>query len=258
MGDAFFIREDESRFISTDWTRGPWDPAAQHGGPPAGLLGRAITRTAQPGLRMARIAFDLLRPVPISPLDVDVEIIRPGKKVNLIQATLSSEGDAYMRATAWLFRTQDLDLPGAEPEAPPEPPGDEEGDRYETPWSGTSYLSAMDLRFVSGAFLEMGPAIGWFRMRIPLVDGEEVDPLTRVLVAADSGNGISAALPFSDWIFVNPDLTVHLFRYPEGEWVCLDAITTPHSSGIGMTTSKIYDEKGRIGSGAQSLFITRR
>ncbi len=256
MGDAFFIPEDESRFISTDWTRGPWDPLFQHGGPPAALLGRAVERVAEPGLRVARIAFDLLRPVPVAPLDLAVEVVRPGKKVNLVEASLASEGKTVMRASAWLFRVDELELPRNEPEDAPEPPGEEPSEKYETSWSDKSYLAAMDPRFVSGSFMEIGPAIAWFRMRVPLIEGESVGPLTRVLVAADSGNGISAALPFTDWTFVNPDLTVHLFRYPEGEWVCLDAVTTPHASGIGMATSKIYDEKGRIGEGAQSLFIS--
>ena len=91
----------------------------------------------------------------------------------------------------------------------------------------TGYHTAMDYRFVSGDFVEHGPAVAWMRMRVPLVAGEEPSPLTRVLAAADSGNGVSSTLDWHHWLFVNVDLTVHLNRMPRGEWVCLDAITVP-------------------------------
>lgn len=256
MGDSFFIRESETRFVSTDWTRGPWDPRFQHGGPPAALLGHAVER-AGPGLQVARIAFDLLKPVPVAPLEVDVEVMRGGKRVNLVTATLSHEGETAMRATAWLLRIAELDLPAAETETVGAPEG-VEVEPFPMTWGDTSYIAAMEWRFVRGSFLEAGPATAWLRMRIPLVDDDPIDPLSRVLTAADSGSGISAALDWDHWVFVNPELTVHLFRYPVGDWVCLEAETVPHPNGIGLARSTIYDEKGRIGSGGQSLFVDPR
>ena len=88
------------------------------------------------------------------------------------------------------------------------------------------YHTAMESRFVSGSFIERGPAVCWMRMRVPLVDGQPIAPLTRVLVAADSGNGISNILDLREHLFVNPDLSVHLHRYPDGEWVCLQSETS--------------------------------
>lgn len=121
-----------------------------------------------------------------------------------------------------------------------------------------SYLRAMEWRFVRGSWLEPGPATTWARMRVSLVEGEEVSPLSRVLALADSGNGISAAIDFSRWVFINPDLSVYLHRLPEGEWVCLDAETTVEPAGIGLATSVISDQSGVIGRGMQSLFIGPR
>ena len=120
------------------------------------------------------------------------------------------------------------------------------------------YLTAMEWRFVKGGFVEPGPATAWARMRVSLVDGEEVSPLTRVLALADSGNGISASIDFARWVFVNPDLSVYLHRLPEGEWICLDAETTIEPSGIGLATSILSDRSGVIGRGAQSLFLGPR
>ena len=47
-------------------------------------------------------------------------------------------------------------------------------------------------------------------MRHPLVAGEEPSPLQRVLIAADAGNGVSAALDWRRYLFINTDLSVHL------------------------------------------------
>jgi hypothetical protein len=65
-------------------------------------------------------------------------------------------------------------------------------------------------------------------------------------------------LPFDDWIFLNPDLTLHLAREPQGEWIGLDALTLPSDQGMALAESAIYDEQGRLGRAAQSLLLQRR
>jgi hypothetical protein len=104
----------------------------------------------------------------------------------------------------------------------------------------------MEYVFVRGDFAEHGPALVWARMRHPLVAGEEPSPMQRVLVAADSGNGIGATLDWNRYVFINVDLTVHFHRALEGEWVCLDAITIPEPSGIGVADTALYDGRGPI------------
>jgi hypothetical protein len=116
----------------------------------------------------------------------------------------------------------------------------------------------MDYRFVRGASMEAGPATVWMRMAVPLIPEEEPTPLQRVLAAADSGNGVSAALDWRSYLFINVDLSVHLHRMPSGEWVCLDAITLPQPSGIGMADTLLHDQRGPIGRALQTLLIDRR
>ena len=106
--------------------------------------------------------------------------------------------------------------------------------------------------------MERGPATVWMRMAVPLLAGEEPSPLQRVLAAADSGNGVSAALDWSRYLFINVDLSVHLHRLPEGEWVCLDAVTLPEPNGIGMADTRLLDERGPIGRAAQTLLVADR
>ena len=259
MADAFF-EPDGERFAASELTRGPWDPGAQHAGPPAALLARAIERCGEPdGKQVGRVTLEILRPVPIARLSVSARVTRPGRSVELIEGSLEGPEGELMRASAWRLRTEPTQF---DPEPPPAPslPGPQQAD--ERPFFDTGqavgYHTAMEYRFLEGAFLEPGPATVWMRMRHPLVAGEQPTPLQRVLVAADSGNGVSAALHPRKYLFINTDLSVHLLRMPEGEWVCLEARTYPERNGVGLADTALYDERGRIGRAAQTLLVRAR
>jgi hypothetical protein len=253
MQGAFYQR-DGDRFVPSELTRGPWDPRAQHAGPPAALLGRSVERCEpREGMQLGRITLEILAPVPLAPLQANARVVRPGRSVELLEASLSGPDGEVMRASAWRLQTGDVAL-----QSDSAPPGPEQGvsrDFFDT-GQDTGYHVAMEYRFVEGAFLERGPATVWMRMRVPLVEGEEPSPLERVLVAADSGNGVSATLDYERYLFVNTDLSVHLLRMPDGEWICLDATT--HVDGLGLSDTALWDERGRIGRAAQTLLVRRR
>jgi hypothetical protein len=259
MPEAFFLPAGPDRFRATDLTRGPWDPGLQHAGPPAALLGRAVERHGdRAGLQVARVTFEIVRPLPIAELAVATRTLRGGRSIELVEATLSAGEVEVMRATALRVRTADLDLPaGLVPG--PRLPGPEAGRvmPFFPTGQDVGYHSAMEVRFVAGSFLELGPATAWMRMRHPLVPGEPPSPLCRVLVAADSGNGVSGSLDYQRWRFINPDLTVYLLRPPAGEWVALEAATTA-TAGVGLADTALHDEQGPIGRAAQALFVDRR
>jgi hypothetical protein len=261
MSESFYTWSGDGRYVASELTRGPWDPGAQHAGPAAALLGREIEGIdGSAGFQVGRIVFEILRPVPIGEVRVESRVLRPGRKVQLVEASLSGEAGELMRATAWLLRVAELDLPAEAVDMAPAPQGPEEGWTPEFFPTGhdVGYQSAMEWKAVAGAFLEPGPATVWMRMRHPLVAGEEPTPLQRALIAADVGNGISAVLDYREFVFINVDLTVHFERMPAGEWVCVDAVTRPQTSGIGTAESVLSDERGRIGRAAQSLLIAQR
>jgi hypothetical protein len=263
-----FYEPDGDRFVATELTRGPWDPGAQHAGPPSALIGREIERVGGgrvdggegPPAQVGRITYEVLRPVPIGPLRVEAEVLRPGRRVEMVGASLSdADGTELMRAQGWRLRTEEVGFESTSG-FPAMPDGPEQGEPkafFDTGYD-VGYHTAVDYRFTAGAFVERGPATVWIRMAVPLLPEEEPSPLQRVLVAADAGNGVSAALDWTRFLFINVDLSVHLHRMPEGEWVCLDAVTLPQPTGIGIADTALYDERGAIGRAVQTLLVAER
>jgi hypothetical protein len=255
--------QDGDLFVPTGLTRGPWDRNYQHAGPPAALLARAVERAGQirPG-HAGRLAYDILRPVPIAPHRIEVATLRPGRNVEQLEATLldAESGDALMRLNVWRLREEELALPDGlgEPDPPPPPPG-EPGIALPKFWTEKiAYHAALDWSFIHGAFDVPGPAACWTRLRQPLVRGEQASPLEGLLVMADAASGISHVLDWREWMFINVELGIHLERAPEGEWMAMDATTRLGASGAGLCTSVLSDERGRVGVSTQTLRVAKQ
>lgn len=250
-------REGRQAFASTPATAGPWTATAQHGGPPAALLGRALEALAA-GSVLGRFTLDLLGPVPVGPLEIEAEVLRPGRSVSLGEARMydAAVGRLVAVARGWHF-PEGAD--GPEPHQKPLPHGPGDGVEKDPPGSWhRGYLDSMEWRWIEGAVTRPGPGVVWMRQRIPLVEGEVPTGLQRLLACVDSASGISAELDVRQWNFLNTDLTVHLLRPPEGEWLCVDARTTLGPGSVGMAVSSVYDERGLVARTAQALLVARR
>jgi Thioesterase-like superfamily len=256
LPDAVFHR-DGDRFVPTELARGPWDPEAQHGGPSGALLAGLLEQhDAGPPAHVARMTIELLRPVPMQPIELRARTLRPGKKVQLVEGSVLAGGTEVVRATALRIRYADVEFA--------EPPGDrlEPGpgalrERFEN-LGVLNFGFAMEMSIAHGEVGVPGPAAVWFRLAVPIVANEETTPLMRVAAAADFGNGISGAVTWDEYLFINPDLTIYLHRLPAGEWVGLDARTWPTHEGVGVADAALYDERGRIGRSVQALLLDRR
>jgi hypothetical protein len=257
VADSFYVPLGDGLWRATPHTTGPWEAGAQHGGPPSALLGRAVQR-CQPraDMMITRFTCEILRSIPVGDISVQTRLARPGRKVELLEATASADGREVARASAW--RVLRTDSPPVQPRAA-SPPGVRDQPRIRPPASWTDgYISAIEWRQAGGSLGGPGPATLWARMRYPIVPDEEPSPLERVLVIADSGSGISWELDMKSWLFINPELTVHLHRDAVGEWICLDAQTAISTGGAGLATSVLSDLDGPVGVAAQSLLITPR
>ena len=257
-----FFELDGDLAVPTELTRGPWDPGSQHAGPAAALLGRAfetLAAEADGPQRVGRVTYDILRPIPLAPLSIDTRELRGGRRVRLVEARLVSGGEEVIRASAWLLREQHVDLPrGLAGDPPPDLPADGEPGEFFPTGQAVGYHTGVEYRFIEGAFTRPGPARVWMRMRVPLVAGEEPTPLQRVLIVADSGNGVSSTLDWRRYLFINVDLSVHLHRLPAGEWVRLDAVTRPGTEGVGLADAALSDERGPLGRAVQTLLVAAR
>lgn len=276
MTDSLFLRDpdDASIFHPTELTRGPWAPDAQHGGPPSALLAMAleahddagaprIPKSFERPMFVARLSVELRKPVPLTPLRLTTRTERPGRKVQVVAGSLWSGEVEVATAAAVRIRQAHVQIPeGAFPVLEAPAPASE-GVTTTTPWHHKGGLrayhsDAVDHLFVSGGFDRPGPAVDWIRLRVPLLEGEETPPVSRVAAAADFGNGVSWSLSRVDgYQFINPDLTVYLHAYPSGEWVCLDAVTYPQPHGVGLAESRLWGEQGVIGRSLQSLLIEK-
>jgi hypothetical protein len=253
---SYFVPLGEGRFQATEHTSGPWDPGAQHAGPPSALLARALEALApDPARMLARVTLEILGPVPVDEVEVQAAVVRPGRSVEMLEAELGAGGRTAMRARAWsTLRTPADDVTDATA-APPRPDAESPGPRT---WPDSGYMRSVEWRFGRGGWDEPGPAAVWSRLRVPIVPDEDPSPLQRVLAVADSGSGISWVLPFGDWLFINPELTVHIQREAQGEWISLAAETTIAQGGTGLARSVLCDDRGPVAYGAQSLLVARR
>lgn len=250
---------DQDRFEPTAHTVGPWDPRLQHGGPPAALLARALERVApRPDVRLAHVSLDFLGTVAVAPMTVRAEVVRPGKRVELVRATAEIGGRPVLAATGWRIAVGDgrggpvgVDVP------PPPLPAEESRELFaEVPEFG--YGRALEWRFARGGFREPGPATVWSRLREPIVPGEAPSPLHHLFAMVDSANGVSWELDVATHTFVPVNLTVSVTRAPEGEWLAMEATTRLAGDGVGTTHARLFDARGVVGEAVQSLFVGRR
>ncbi len=258
MADSFYVPLGDGRWLATVHTTGPWDSRTQHGGPPSALLGRAMQeRERRPDMMIARFTCEILRPIPVGEISVAARVVRPGRSVELLEASASADGREVARASAWrVLRTGADPVPARQP-GPEGPPEDYPTMRRPRSWADGA-LAAIEWRVMRGGWHGAGPTAVWCRMRYPLVADEETSPLERLLMTADSGNGVSWEIDMNRWHFINPELTVHLHREPRGEWICLDAHTAISPGGAGLATSVLSDTGGPLGTGAQTLLIAPR
>ncbi len=254
--EAVFVRDGDG-YVATELGLGPWYPGALHGGAPAALIAHTLAESVpDPGLRLTRITYELVRPVMAGPMSVTVETVRPGRRVTLLDAFVrDGTGVEVMRARGLFVRPAGL---SAGSDEPPPFPGPEEGAANDwLPAKPMFATHAMELRFVQGSFGAVGPATAWFRLRVPLIDSEPVLGIDRVAAAGDFGNGIGTELDWAGHSFINPDLTLYVERDPVDEWVALQSAMRVVQGSVALAQSVLWDRRGRIGLAVQSLLVDR-
>ena len=267
---ALFVTVSDDTFLPTPFSRGPWNPEWLHGGPVAALLAHSVEQLASDGVDwfIARLTVELERPVPVEPLRCHAEVTRTGRKVSIVEATITNAetGVVLARARALRIRAAHVPLPFDDPDLGQmlEIEPTQLGPAHGRPGSREEdapiafHRGGTEHRFVREAALGAGPVFDWIRVCVPLLPQQALTPLERVAAAVDFASGISGVLPWDSHSFVNPDLTIHLFRPLRGEWVGMASATHHGHHGIGMTDTAVFDLDGRVGSSNQSLLLDLR
>lgn len=263
--DAYYTDLGGGRFAATEHTSGPWSPDAQHGGPPCALALDQILHAAGPSpLRVGRISCELIQPVPVDEITVEVLERRPGRDLRLLDAQLSAAGRPVMLARAWLLKPapalagrHSVAAPQGPAAPPPKPAGLKETDPTGPQWNTSGYLRSIEWRTTHGGFHELGPGGVWGRPRRPLVGDRQASGPVLALLLADTGSGIGLGHDLHDVQAINVDLTVFFDRDPIGDWIHLDAATTGVEGGGSFSRTTLSDEQGPFAQGVQTLLVRR-
>jgi len=107
---AFFERLSDTRYLPTAHVGGAWNTNEQHIAPAMGLLAHHLERDAAArghGFLIGRLSYDILGTIPIEAMDAHVQVLRGGRTIELVEATLSHQDRAALRVRAWLMRPND-------------------------------------------------------------------------------------------------------------------------------------------------------
>ena len=237
-------------FRATPHTVSAWGPDLQHGAPPSALLTRAMDRLdPSDETRIARVAVDLLGPVPLGELRTRARVTRPGRRIQLVESELEARGRIVARASAWRMLVSDTAEVEQTLDQPRQLPGADHNSEFFNRWT-SGYIDSLEIR---GA--EDGTV--WARPTLPLVAGEETTPAEHVMCVADIANGVGAVLEPHEWRFLNTDVVTHLHRRPVGQWIGVTARASIGPDGVGATTGTLFDEVGAIGHTLQALLVER-
>ena len=256
---AYFVRVREHRFLPQRSCAGAWNPEELHVSPVNGLLMHELERWLSDRSRddrlVTRISCDYLGVLGFDECDVRWEVLRPGRAVELVEGVLSQNGRAALRARVWRLSATDTS-PVQGGELDPLPPV-EAGEPFNlsTVWPG-DYIASLDMRAIDGP--SPGRTRAWITTPLEIVDGEPTTDLARFALLVDTTNGIAVRRPPQEWQFPNVDLTIHLFRQPEGAWVGFDTSVTFGPTGHGLTSTDLHDARAHVGRAAQTLLVRPR
>ncbi|MFC4137734.1 MULTISPECIES: thioesterase family protein [unclassified Microbacterium] len=251
---AYFERLSETAFRATRATEGAWNVAEQHIAPTFGLLAHLIqlehaSRHEHP-LALAKVTYDILGVIPIDVVEVQVRVLRPGRTIELIEATLSHDGRPAAIGRAWFLKPHETaDVAGS---ALPAMPARDGMPKWDAPgWPG-AFVRTPDIRRIEEF---PGRAHAWVLPLLPLIEGEQVSATARMLGYVDLANGLTPRVSPSEVAFPNLDLSAHLLREPVGDWIGFDTTMSIGPAGLGITHTVLHDEEGPVGTSVQELTI---
>lgn len=263
--EALYIPDGDA-FVGTRCTKGSWHDNGQSGGAVLALLGHVIedVPTLTP-MSLTRLTVDIVRPVPVGTrLYVETEIVREGKKIQLVELNVRTEDTLTTRARALRVRERDVRaLEGmpvstttVNPAAAMPPPEDMQAVAH---WPGVADFLRYGAEIRRSREPVDGAHAAWCRLRVPVVADEPVRATSRAALPLDMVNLLGVQLDPTKATSINPDVTGHLCRAPVGDWTLLTGNTHyAHGVGHGVSMATMSDADGVYGVTSTSQLLEPR
>ncbi|MGZ1489682.1 thioesterase family protein [Brevibacterium sediminis] len=252
--DSYYVRLSEDRLVSTLHSQGAWQPGEQHLAPASGMVLAEIERRLPSDKLISRVTFDVLGVIHSGEFTIDVDVVRPGRTIELVEAHMRHGERTSVTARVWRLQASDTEAVAGDEWSAMPPMSEVPEIPFTNRWGG-GYIASLEGR--QGADAHPGYARSWVRSPYPLVDGE-IDPPTAAFVKfVDTANGLAVREDPKTTFFPNVDLSIHLTRVPEAGWVGFDTKVAFGPTGLGQTTSVLSDVDGPIGTAVQSLTVRR-
>ena len=252
--NARFIARGDGWYDPTIHVQGAWNDNEQHLAASAGLIVHAISQhEPRPEMQLARVTFDVYGFIPLRPTHVRVRTIRPGRTIELLEATFTVDERTIIVAHAWRLSTQETSaVAGCELDAMPSV-AECVRDDMKSQWPG-GFINSVT-RHHNPDVAAPGRSQSWVTSDVPLVSGEPVSDVAAFLSYIDTANGIAVRQDPREWMFPNVDLSLHLFREPAAGPTGLDTHVAFGPTGLGLTMTTLHDVNGPVGRIAQSLTV---
>lgn len=248
--------------------QGAWNPHEQHMAASTGVLTYELERfipskTDKSNMRIGRISLDIFGLIHFGDFSITTQVIRSGRTIELIEATMAANDKTCIVARAWRMVTSDTsavagleDEPIREPESFPD-------------WDGIKHWGG---GFINSIYLKADPksragkGIVWVNNDYDMVENDPDNPaattsdFVHLMGMVDTANGIVPRIYQPDeiqWLFPNLDLQIHLHRLPIGRWLGLETIQQIGNDGVGLTSSILHDIQGAFGRSEQILTVRK-
>lgn len=260
MSEALFQRDGEL-YLPAPEAGSPWSSGILHGGPVVGLMAHAVEQAlGEASLYLMRLTVDLLRPAPRSPLTVVTRLVRGGKRIQIIEASLLADRTEVARATALFLERKPVSVPEysrfqASELQPPTGCVEaslSEAAGWQRHYSPVGLHSTARAVIINGVAAE-GQGVVWLKLPLPLVAGVKTSPIVMAATLCDFGNGVGQLNLSSELGCINADVTLYLHRSPIGEWLGLDARSRMQEIGVGLVESTLFDSQGPVGKVLQAI-----
>jgi hypothetical protein len=253
LSSAFFD-EQGTTLVPRNPAASNWGTDSMRGPAITGALARAAEQLeVEPGLRPARVSFELFRAARMVPSTTRAEVVRHGRRLTLVDTFMLQDDVVVARAHVLLLAESANPIGRIwETDEKPEPPAEELPHDSE----GRLYRSGGDWTAVAADHDNDGPKDVWQR-HLAVVQGEIPSAFVSTAVTTDL---TSLVVHWGDQgvQFINADASVALSRLPVGDGIGIAISQRTADDGISVGSGTLFDVHGPFGTASVAALANAR